>query len=99
MRNPRVTIIIPCRNEAKRIGHCLDSVEANDYPKDCLEVLIVDGMSGDGTRGANSAKLSVGFTPVDVDGGAHRLEGIAWPADRAGAAPVAANLFRWMIEN
>lgn len=47
---PLVSIIIPCRNEEKFIGKCLDSVIANDYPKDRLEVLVVDGMSEDGTR-------------------------------------------------
>ena len=29
---------------------CLDSISTNDYPKDRLEVFIVDGMSEDGTR-------------------------------------------------
>jgi len=47
---PRVTVIIPCRNEAEFIGRCLDSVMANDYPRDKLEVLVVDGRSSDGTR-------------------------------------------------
>ena len=46
-----VSIIIPCRNEERYIAKCLDSVIANDYPKDRLEVLVVDGMSEDGTRG------------------------------------------------
>lgn len=45
-----VSIIIPCRNERKFIGGCLDSIIANDYPKDKLEVLVVDGMSEDGSR-------------------------------------------------
>ena len=48
---PVVSIIIPCRNEERFIGKCLDSIIANDYPKDKLEVLVVDGMSEDGTRG------------------------------------------------
>lgn len=47
---PLVSIIIPCRNEEKFIGKCLDSIVANDYPKDRLEVLVLDGMSEDGTR-------------------------------------------------
>ena len=47
---PFVSIIIPCRNEEKFIGKCLDSILAQDYPKDRLEVLVVDGMSEDGTR-------------------------------------------------
>ena len=46
-----VTIIIPCRNEEKFIGKCLDSIIVQDYPKDKLEVLVIDGMSEDGTRG------------------------------------------------
>jgi len=45
-----VSVIIPCRNEEKFIRICLDSIIANDYPKDRLEVLVVDGMSEDGTR-------------------------------------------------
>lgn len=45
-----VSIIIPCRNEEKFIGQCLDSIIANDYPKNRLEILVVDGMSEDRTR-------------------------------------------------
>ncbi|MEW6409353.1 MAG: glycosyltransferase family 2 protein [Nitrospirota bacterium] len=46
-----VSIIIPCRNEERFIGKCLDSIIENNYPKDYLEVLVVDGMSVDETRG------------------------------------------------
>lgn len=45
-----VSIIIPCRNEEKYISKCLDSIIAQNYPNDKLEVLVVDGMSDDGTR-------------------------------------------------
>ena len=44
-----VSVIVPCRNEEKQIAHCLDSILANDYPKDRLEILVVDGMSEDST--------------------------------------------------
>lgn len=47
---PLISIIIPCRNEEKYIGKCLDSIIANDYPKDKLEVLVIDGMSEDKTK-------------------------------------------------
>ena len=47
---PLVSVIVPCRNEGKWIGACLQSILDNDYPGDCLEVLVVDGMSSDGTR-------------------------------------------------
>lgn len=45
-----VTVIIPCRNERNFVGDALDSVLANDWPADRMEVLVVDGMSDDGTR-------------------------------------------------
>lgn len=48
--NYQVSIVIPCRNEEKFIGKCLDSVIAQDYPQKKLEVLVADGMSEDGTR-------------------------------------------------
>jgi len=44
-----ISVIIPCRNEGQFIGLCLDSVISNDYPKDSLQVLVVDGMSEDST--------------------------------------------------
>ncbi len=45
-----ISIIIPCRNEKNFIGMCLDSIIANDFPKDSVEVFVVDGISEDGTR-------------------------------------------------
>ncbi|MBI3334999.1 MAG: glycosyltransferase family 2 protein [Candidatus Portnoybacteria bacterium] len=45
-----VSIIIPCRNEENYIAQCLDSLAAQNYPKERLEVLVVDGLSEDGTR-------------------------------------------------
>jgi len=45
-----VSIIIPCRNEEKYIAKCLDSIVSQDYPKENLEVLVVDGMSEDKTK-------------------------------------------------
>jgi glycosyltransferase involved in cell wall biosynthesis len=47
---PWVTVIIPCREEERHIGRTLAAVLANDYPRERLEVLVVDGMSADGTR-------------------------------------------------
>ena len=47
---PRVTVIVPCLNEVRYIGACLDSILHTGYPLDRLEVLVVDGQSTDGTR-------------------------------------------------
>ncbi len=47
---PSVTVAVPMLNELGAIEHCLDSFEAQDYPIDQLEVLIIDGGSTDGSR-------------------------------------------------
>lgn len=45
-----VSIIIPCRNEEKFIANCLDSVLEQDYSKDSVEILVIDGASTDKTK-------------------------------------------------
>ncbi len=45
-----VSIIIPAKNEEKYIPLCLDSIQKLDYPKEALEVIIVDNGSTDQTR-------------------------------------------------
>lgn|SRR5574340_73691 len=46
---PAVSVVIPCRDEERFLEGCLDSLLANSYPKNRLEILIVDGMSTDRT--------------------------------------------------
>ena len=45
-----VTIICPVFNEEKFIDNCMESIILQDYPKELLEVFIVDGMSIDRTK-------------------------------------------------
>lgn len=45
-----VSIIVPSRNEERFIADCLKSILNQDYPKDKLEILVVDGNSTDKTR-------------------------------------------------
>lgn len=45
-----LSVICPIYNEETHIEACILSIVAQDYPKDDLEVLFVDGMSGDRTR-------------------------------------------------
>ncbi len=47
---PLVTVIIPMYNERTHIRECLDSLMAQDYPAERLQILVVDGMSDDGSR-------------------------------------------------
>ncbi len=48
-KNTNVSIVIPCRNEEKYIGKCIESIVKCDYPKSNLHVFIVDGLSDDNT--------------------------------------------------
>lgn len=47
-----VSVIIPTYNEELHIARCLDSILTGDYPKDSLEILVIDGISTDRTREA-----------------------------------------------
>lgn len=45
-----LSVICPIYNEERYIGACIESILAQDYPKDDLEVIFADGMSSDSTR-------------------------------------------------
>jgi cellulose synthase/poly-beta-1,6-N-acetylglucosamine synthase-like glycosyltransferase len=48
-RPTMVSVIIPARNEAFRIGKCLDSLLNQSYPGSFTEIIIVNDFSTDGT--------------------------------------------------
>jgi len=75
---PFVSILVPARNEARRIGRCLASLAAQDYPR--FEVLMLDDRSDDGT--AERAK-EVGFA---AEGPLRILPGRSLPAGWIGKA-------------
>lgn len=45
----RVTVVVPARNEAGRIGRCVEAIRRQDYPPDLLEILVIDDHSRDAT--------------------------------------------------
>ena len=45
-----VSVIIPCFNEEKNIAQTLNALVQQTYPPDCLEILVIDGLSTDRTR-------------------------------------------------
>lgn len=47
---PLITIAMPCRDEEAYIEACIRSVQAQDWPRDRMEILVADGMSIDATR-------------------------------------------------
>ena len=46
---PTITVIVAARNEEKNIRQCLESLVNIDYPKEKLEIIIVDDFSTDKT--------------------------------------------------
>lgn len=58
MTTPRVSIVVPARNEEKHIEACLDSILAQTYTD--FEVIVVDGESEDRT-----AELVAGYSARD----------------------------------
>ena len=47
---PTVSVVVPCRNEKDHIHSCIRSILNQEYSKDEIEFIVVDGMSEDGTR-------------------------------------------------
>ena len=65
---PFVSVIIPVRNEAGYIGRCLHALAGQDYPRDRMEVIVLDGGSTDSTEDevrvtAENAGLTVFYAP------------------------------------
>jgi glycosyltransferase involved in cell wall biosynthesis len=50
MKNKTVSIIIPAYNEEKHLPACLDSVLRLDYPRQHIEIIVIDNGSEDRTR-------------------------------------------------
>lgn len=49
-REPSVTVVVPCRNERVFIESCVRALLEQRDPPTRYEILVVDGMSDDGTR-------------------------------------------------
>jgi len=46
---PRVSLVVPVRNEETHIGSCIESISRQTYPRRYIEVIVVDGDSSDAT--------------------------------------------------
>ena len=49
MEFKNVSIVIPVLNEEKYIENCLDSLLSQQYPREHIEILLIDGNSDDNT--------------------------------------------------
>jgi len=62
-----VTVIVPMRNEERRIGRCLDSILANEFDHQQMEILVVDGCSTDRSRAIVAERAARGDTVKLLD--------------------------------
>lgn len=65
MATPFVSVIVPCRNEARWLARCLESILDSDYPREAMEVIVADGRSSDSSRAVAEAIAARG-DPVRV---------------------------------
>jgi len=65
-RSPSISIIIPTLNSERVLEPCLESIFNQDYPRDRLEILIVDGGSTDRTIPIASAYAERGEILLQV---------------------------------
>lgn len=73
--SPRVSVILPARNEENFIQKCLDSLTAQDYPN--YEIITIDDSSEDSTGSiiAQYAKKKFQSNPCECRGQTRRLDG------------------------
>jgi len=85
---PKVTAVIPARNEAATIGRTVTSLLAQDYPGE-LSVIVVDDNSTDGTAEAagSDPKLRVIAGEPLADGWTGKLWAVSQGVREAGKAP------------
>lgn len=67
MAEPRVTVLVPARDEEADIAGCIDAIGGQDYPLADIQLIVVDAASGDDTRAeAIRAAARHGFGEVLV---------------------------------
>ena len=47
---PTVSVVLPVRNEGRHLQACLERLIDQDYPRDRVEIIVVDGRSDDATH-------------------------------------------------
>jgi hypothetical protein len=62
---PRVTFVIPVKNDALRLRRCLATIRMNDYPADRVEIIVGDNGSDDDSP---AVSREAGATVLDLPG-------------------------------
>ena len=72
---PLVSFVIPVRNDAVRLRRCLASIRGNDYPRQLIELVVVDNDSTDGSAAAARQYGAVVVNSAGDSVAAHRNRG------------------------
>lgn len=62
---PLITVVMPIYNEGRFISETLEQLLEQDYPKDKLEILVVDGLSNDDTA-ENVRKVAANHSNIKL---------------------------------
>ena len=62
---PRVSFVIPVKDDADRLRHCLTTIAANAYPREAVEVIVADNGSTDASA---QVAIEAGATVQHVPG-------------------------------
>ncbi len=66
MSSPKISVILPVRNEARSIARLLDQLLDQTYPANCYEILVADGRSTDQTREVVQEKARGSAVPIRI---------------------------------
>lgn len=66
VRTIPVSVVIPARNEEKKIGALLDALRNQSYPRQYIEVIVVDDQSEDGTAAVVTTFREVKLIRLDA---------------------------------
>jgi glycosyltransferase involved in cell wall biosynthesis len=72
---PLVSFVIPVKNDAARLQRCLASILRNDYPRELIEIVVVDNESTDGSAAVARALGAIVVRSFGESVAAHRNRG------------------------
>ena len=72
---PLISFVVPVRNDVLRLQRCLASIVRNDYPRELIEIVVVDNESTDGSAVAARAYNAIVIKSAGDSVAAHRNRG------------------------
>lgn len=85
MVRPLVSFVVPVRNDVLRLQRCLASIVRNDYPRELIEIIVVDHGSTDG-----SARAARGYGAIVLKGAGESVAALRNQGARAALGSVMA---------